>query len=172
MAEPFIGEIRLFPYSYAPVGWANCDGQILRTEQQQALFSLLGNRYGGDGSQTFALPDLRGRVPIHMGQGPGLSNRILADRVGTEGVTLNTDTMPQHSHNLVCTSAAADQTSPVGAIPAQGPIAIYSSSLNITREMVPGMIDNAGANQAHDNMMPFLVLRYCISLRGIYPPRN
>ena len=172
MAEPFIGEIRLFPYTYAPVGWAFCDGQLLPVKQQSTLYALLGTRYGGDGVRDFALPDLRGRIPIHMGQGPGLSNRILAQMLGREWVTLDMDTMPQHSHNLVCTTNTADRTNPVGGILAQGEIAFYRSSLNITREMVPGMIDEAGDYQSHNNMMPFLGLHYCISMLGIFPPRN
>jgi microcystin-dependent protein len=172
MAEPFIGEIRLFPYTYAPVGWAFCDGQLLPVSQNSMLFSLLHTTYGGNGTTNFALPDLRGRVPIHMGRGVGLSTRTIGQKLGVNRVTLDSDTLPQHTHNLACTTNTADQDSPVDAIPAQGQYAFYSSSLDYTMEMVPGMIDESGGDESHYNMMPFLTLHFCISLRGIYPPRS
>lgn len=172
MADPFIGEIRVFPYTFAPKNWAFCDGQLVSTSQNDVLFSLIRTTYGGNGTSNFALPDLRGRVPIHMGMGPGLSSRGIGQPLGYNGVNLTMDTMPQHNHTLRCSTRTADATSPVGAVPAKGQYAFYSTSLQVTREMVPGMIANAGGNQPHYNMMPFEVLNFCISLKGLYPSRT
>lgn len=172
MAEPFIGEIRLFPYTYAPVNWAFCDGQLLPVDQNSMLFSLIRTTYGGNGTTNFALPDLRGRVPIHMGRGVGLTTRLLGQPLGTETVMLDGSTMPQHNHNLRCGNNDADQTNPTGAIPAKTTVDVYSASLSFTRMMDTGIMNDSGQDQNHNNMMPFLALQFCIALKGVYPPRS
>lgn len=172
MAEPFVGEIRLFPYTFAPVGWAFCDGQLLSIAQNDILYSLIHTTYGGDGISNFALPDLRGRLPLHMGRGLGLTTRLLGQPLGTENVRLDGSMMPQHNHNLKCSGNDADQTNPAGAIPAKTTVDVYSASLSFTRMMDTGIMNNSGGNQPHSNMMPFLALNFCIALKGIYPPRT
>lgn len=170
MSEPYIGEIRIFPYSFAPRGWAFCQGQILSIAQNTALFSLLGITYGGNGQTTFALPDLRGRVPMGSGQGPGLTNRTRGEMAGVESVTLLQNQMPAHSHAVACSSDDGNGGSPPGNYPASSGNPIYSNAANST--MNPGMIGAAGGSQPHNNMQPYLVLNYCIALEGIFPSRN
>lgn len=172
MSDPYIGEIRLLPFQFAPKNWANCDGQILPTQQNQALFSLLGYCYGGSAPDTFALPDLRGRLAMGQGQGPTLSNRLIGQSIGVEQVTLTSDQMPTHYHNLQASTGTATTDSPVGAVPAQGPLAFYSSSLDLAKEAVPEMIGVTGGGQGHSNIMPYMALRYCICIFGIYPSRQ
>ncbi len=172
MAEPYIGEIRLFPYTFAPKFWAFCDGQMLPIKDNDLLYAVIGTTYGGDGITNFALPDLRGRVPIHMGRGPSLTPRSPGQGMGTEIVKLDSSTMPQHNHNLRCSTDTADQTNPTGAVPATTTIDVYSASLSFTRMMDSGIMNNSGSGDAHTNMMPFLVLNFCIALKGIYPPRQ
>jgi len=173
MAEPFIGEIRTFGFTFAPAGWAMCDGQIMQVTQNETLYCLLYNRYGGDGSTTFGLPDLRGRVPIHQGYGMGLSPRYLGDKVGVERVALDANTMPQHSHTVSASSNPGTAVSPAGALPAQGPSAVYSSGTGPgeLQGMKADTIATAGQGQVHENMMPTLAVHFCIALSGNFPSR-
>lgn len=176
MSEPFIGEIRMFTGNFAPRGWAFCQGQILSIAQNTALFSILGTTYGGNGQTTFALPDLRGRMPMQPGQGPGLSPRTLGELGGSENVTLLTTQMPAHSHVAHAANAQADTLSPQGAVwavPSESsgaPLNAYSGSANTT--MSPSAVGTAGGSQPHDNMSPFLCVNFIIALEGIYPSRN
>ncbi len=174
-SDPFIGQIQTFGFSFAPRGWAKCDGQLLQISSNTALFSLLGTTYGGDGRTTFGLPDLRGRAPIHQGQGPGLTNRIIGQKSGAETVTLNTQQMPNHTHvaTLKGTTQAPAQIddTPTGKVLAKGG---KYSDLNSNTDMGATSITNAntGGGQAHANMQPFLVINYCIALQGVFPSRN
>lgn len=169
MSEPFLGEIRLFPYTFAPRGWAFCAGQIMSIAQNTALFSLLGVTYGGNGQTTFGLPDLRGRVAVSSGQGPGLSNYTLGQVAGTETVTLTTNEMPMHNHLVNASSQASSASRPSGAVPSGG--GAYTGASDGT-VMNPSMIGVAGGSQPHENLQPYLTLNYCIALEGIYPSRN
>lgn len=174
MSEPFIAEIKLVAFNFAPRGWALCNGQILPIAQNTALFSLLGTTYGGNGQTTFALPDLRGRVPIHMGQGPGLSSRNLGEKIGTETVTLAVNQMPTHTHAAKCQTGLANKQSPVGTVNAvepTGQTAMYSN-LAPNADMNPEANANTGGSQPHDNMQPYLVVDFIIALDGIYPSRD
>ena len=172
MADPFIGEIRMFAGNFAPVGWALCDGQIMSIAQNTALFSILGTTYGGNGVNTFGLPDLRGRVPIHMGQGIGLSDYALGEVSGEENVALTTSQMPAHSHLVNADSGDRGTSShPNGQLLASsGTDSIYSSNADST--MSPNMIQAAGANQPHSNIQPFLCVNFIIALNGIFPSRS
>lgn len=170
MSEPFIGEIRPFPYGFAPRTWAFCDGQILPINQNQALFSLLGTTYGGNGQTTFALPNLRDRVANSSGQGQGLSSYSLGQQGGSSDVTLVVSQIPAHNH-LVNTASAPTVGSPVGALPAaSGGHNLYDPAVNTTLD--PNAISQTGSSQPHTNMQPTLVVNYCIALQGIFPPRN
>jgi microcystin-dependent protein len=172
MENPFVGEIALVGFNFAPVGWALCNGQLLAINQNTALFSLLGTMYGGDGVTTFALPDLRGRVPLHMGQGPGLSNRTIGEAAGAESSTLTPAQMPAHTHQAMSTSFNGVTDSPVGNVPARDAAGtpIYGTVPNAP--MHAGAIQSTGGSQPHDNMQPFLAINYIISLVGIYPSRS
>ena len=172
MSEPFVGEIRMFAGNFAPRGWAFCDGQLLAVSQNDALFSLLGTIYGGDGRTTFGLPDLRGRVPVHAGQGPGLSNYRLGASGGAESVTLTTNQLPSHSHPLQATDNLGTTPNPSGNVLAKSTtIDAYfpdtpSTALN------NNSITNVGGSQSHTNLMPFLCVHFIIALFGIYPSRS
>lgn len=172
MSEPFIGEIRMFAGNFAPRGWAFCNGQLMPINQNAALFSILGTTYGGDGRITFALPDLRGRVPIHAGQGAGLSSYPLGSRGGSEHVTLTTEQLPAHGHALLASDGEGDQRSPANhtlAVPEESPI--YSASEPIVR-MSNGAIAPTGNGQPHENRQPYLAVNYIIALVGIFPSRS
>jgi microcystin-dependent protein len=172
MADPFVAEIRIFPFNFAPKGWAFCDGQILPISQNTALFSLLGTTYGGDGKSTFALPDLQGSVPLHPGQGQGLSLYDLGQTGGTETVTLLQTEIPFHTHNV--TAGAQDPADQPG--PANNFFAIsnngfaYAASGAITQTNVATLAP-AGGGLPHNNMMPYLTLNFCIALQGVFPAR-
>ncbi len=169
--EPFIGQIQLFGFNFAPRGWALCDGQLLPINQNSALFSLLGTIYGGDGRTSFALPDLRGRVPTHMGTGPGLTPRQIGERIGEEHVTLQISQIPSHTHNPVCSDAAANQHLPGGHAPAdEGNQQFNLFTDNPTTVMRE--TSRTGGGQSHDNMQPTLCVNYCIALQGIFPSRS
>jgi microcystin-dependent protein len=170
MSEPFLGEIRIFPYNFAPRSWAFCSGQILAIAQNTALFSLLGTTYGGNGTTTFALPDLRGRVAVSSGQGPGLSNYDLGQVGGTESVTLTQNQMPGHSHLASVNNGAATSTRPNNQVPAQSTPAYAAAGDGSTFN--PAFIQNTGGGQPHGNVQPFLTLNFCIALEGIFPSRN
>ncbi len=178
MSEPFVGEIRMFAGNFAPRGWAFCDGQLLAVSQNDALFSLLGTIYGGDGRTTFGLPDLRGRTPIHAGSGPGLSPRRLGAKDGTEKETLTVNQLPSHRHDWQATSANASNRAPVGS---PNPFAYAKPVISdIYRDGTPGnlagmatsAVDNTGGSRSHSNYMPFLCIHFIIALFGIYPSRN
>jgi len=171
MADPFVAEIRIFGGNFAPKGWAFCDGQIMPIGQNTALFSLLGTTYGGDGRSTFALPDLRGRSPLHQGQGPGLTSRFLGESAGVETVTVTQSQIPMHTHALAAGSAAAS-TNPGGNLFGKPVSAKIYGPVTSMVPMSAGAIGSAGQNQAHDNRQPYLVLSFIIALQGIFPPRS
>jgi len=170
--EPFIGEIRYVAFNFAPLGWALCEGQTLPIAQNTALFSLLGTTFGGDGVRTFNLPDMRGRVPVAPGQGPGLSDRILGETGGQESVALTVQQMPKHRHALRAVSGSADTTSPTGgALANSSSVAIYSTSVPNTT-LFNESIGHTGRGEPHENMQPFLGMTCIIALEGIFPARN
>jgi microcystin-dependent protein len=171
MVQPFIGEIRMFAGTFAPVGWALCDGQLLSISQNEALFSLLGTAYGGDGRTTYGLPDLRGRVPIHMGPGPGLTPRTIGAKAGLEQAPVSSNQLPLHTHALEASSDGADETQPGGAVLAAAASDIYIDD-GPDVVMSPSSITTVGNSQSHDNVMPFRVVNYIVSLTGTYPSRN
>lgn len=173
MAEPFIGEIRMFGGNFAPLGWAFCNGQLLAIAQYDALYALIGTTYGGDGQTTFALPDLRGRIPIHMGTGGGLSPRTLGESSGTETVTLTSDQLPAHDHQFVGTTSAASAASPASALVATPTsVDLYRPATIPASNMAPGAIGMAGGSQPHDNIQPFQCISFIIALEGIFPTQN
>lgn len=171
MSDPFLGEIRLVPYNFAPRGYAFCNGQILPIAQNTALFSLLGTTFGGNGQTTFALPDLRGRSPVHAGgsAGPGLSNIDLGQVAGTETVTLTQNQMPPHGHLASSTNAGATANRPAGQLPAAG--GSYGSPSD-GGTLNAAFIQNSGGGQPVGNRPPYLGLNYVIALEGIFPSRN
>jgi microcystin-dependent protein len=169
MSDPFLGEIRLFPYDFAPVGWAPCDGRLLSIALNSALFSLLGTTYGGDGKTTFALPDLRGRVAVSSGQGSGLSAQQLGSAGGDEAVTLTTDSLPAHSHAVVANSTKGASASPRGKVPGHSSgVTVYANASDGAR-MKHTTITTTGGDEPHSNLQPYLVLNHCISLDGVFP---
>jgi microcystin-dependent protein len=177
MADPFVAEIRIFPFNFPPRGWAWCDGQLMPLSQNTALFSLLGTTYGGNGKSNFALPDLQGRAPMHPGQGPGLSLHDLGETGGSETVSLLESEMPAHSHALMASTAAADeegQKQVNGALPGaqQGSNPIYSALTSNVVQFNDNAIAPAGGDQPHNNMQPYLTFYFCIALQGVYPPRT
>ena len=172
MTEPFIAEIRIFPYTFAPKGWALCDGQLLSISQNTALFSLIGTNYGGDGRTTFGLPKLRGSVPISQGQGPGLSPYEVGQPAGTEFVTLLQSEMPVHNH--LVTAQTIDQGD--NRIPSStrnlGNTQIYQTATNPNTILNPAAVTPSGGSQPHSNLMPSLTFNFCIALEGVYPQRG
>ena len=169
--DPFIGQIIMFAGNYAPRGWAFCDGQLLAVSQHMALFSIIGTFYGGDGRTTFALPDLRGRAPLHAGHGPGLTNRFLGSRAGTETNVLVPSQMPSHTHTLRATSGRALETNPSGKLLAAPHADMYASGTSDV-SLNSDAVGTAGGSQPIDNMPPFLAVNYIIALTGIYPSRS
>jgi microcystin-dependent protein len=172
--DPFVAEIRIFPFNFAPKGWAFCDGQILPISQNTALFSLLGTTYGGDGKSTFALPDMQGNAPMHPGQGPGLSLHDLGETGGSETVSLLESEIPAHSHSLT-----ADATAALVKLPSPTVTLARSKNANVYQDTQGNLValnDNtiapAGGDQPHNNMQPYLTLNFCIALQGVYPPRT
>ena len=173
MADPFIGEIRMFGGNFAPLGWAFCNGQLLAISQYDALFALIGTTYGGDGQTTFALPNLQGRIPIHMGTGGGLSPRTIGESSGTETVTLTVDQLPMHDHQFVGTTSAASVASPASALVATPTsVDLYRPAAIPAANMAPGAIGTAGNSQPHDNIQPFQCITFIIALEGIFPTQN
>jgi microcystin-dependent protein len=171
-SDPFIGQLMLVGFNFCPVGWAPAQGQLLSIAQNTALFSLLGTYYGGDGQTSFALPDLRGRVPIGVGQGPGLSPRQLGEAGGEEQVALTVQQMPSHVHALFGSSQNANAVSPSGALPAAKlRTTLYQSGGDPDVQLHPGAIGAKGGGQPHENMQPYLALTWCIALQGVYPSR-
>jgi microcystin-dependent protein len=173
MSNPFIGEIRMFGGSFAPVGWAFCNGALLPISQNDTLFNLIGTTYGGDGQETFGIPDLQGRVPIHQGQGPGISqNYVIGQQAGVESVTLTVQQIPSHNHSMAASTATATNTNPNGNILATSPT-ISSYVIDVAGpQLAPGTLQFIGGNQPHENMMPFLCISFIISLFGIFPTQS
>jgi microcystin-dependent protein len=175
MADPFVAEIRIFPFNFAPKGWAFCDGQLLPLSQNTALFSLLGTTYGGNGLNNFALPNLQGRAPMHPGQGPGLSLYPLGQESGVETVSLLESEIPAHTHALQGANSDATEPSPVGQLPAAGlgGVSMYAAVPTSTAvNMSANALAPSGGGQPHNNMMPYLTCYFCIALQGVYPPRS
>ena len=176
MADPFVAEIRIFPFNFAPRGWAFCDGQLLPLSQNTALFSLLGTTYGGNGKSNFALPDLQGAAPMFWGQGPGLSLYDIGQAGGSETVSLLESEIPSHAHTLVASMAAADEEgtrSPGGnyvGVP-QAASRFYAPYANAAN-MAPEALAPSGGDAPHNNMMPYLTMYFCISLQGVFPQRS
>jgi microcystin-dependent protein len=175
MADPFVAEIRIFPFNFAPKGWAWCDGQLLPISQNTALFSLLGTTYGGDGKSTFALPDLQGSAPMHPGQGPGLSLHDLGETGGSETVTLLQSEMPAHSHLMMGAAqdpATAKLLSNTASFSLSQGGTLYQDTSTPGAQLAPEAIALAGGDQPHNNMMPYLTLYFNIALQGVFPPRG
>lgn len=169
--DPFVAEIRIFPFNFAPKGWAFCDGQLLPLSQNTALFSLLGTTYGGNGKSNFALPDLQGRTPMHPGQGPGLSLHDLGQTGGSDTVTLLDSEIPSHTHTLVAATLNSQSTVPTNNSLGRGnPVKVYATGTPGTA-MDANSITPTGGDQPHNNMMPYLTMYFCIALQGVYPPR-
>jgi microcystin-dependent protein len=176
VADPFVAEIRIFPFNFAPKGWAFCDGQLLPLSQNTALFSLLGTTYGGDGKSTFALPDLQGRAPMHPRQGPGLSLHDLGETGGTETVSLLQSEIPAHSHALTASQGDGLERTPS----AGGTGQLLATGIGISQYQTPGaqtdlnaaVVAPTGGSQPHNNMQPYLTFNFNIALQGVYPPRT
>jgi microcystin-dependent protein len=176
MAEPFYGEIKIYGCTFAPEGWAFCDGQLIDIAQNTALFSILGTIYGGDGRVTFALPNLKGKAPMHWGSGPGLTQKYLGEYGGAETVVLSTSHMPAHTHEVNLISKRSTDFKPQNDYFLAGArgAAIYAEvgdSPTLT-PMSSDTLQNSGGSQAHNNMQPSLSMNFCIAMAGIYPPRN
>lgn len=182
MSAPFLTTVQAFAFEYTPKGWLPCDGRLLEIAQNTALFSLVGTTYGGDGQTNFALPDLRGRMPMHFGQGPGLTLRTQGEKGGAENVKLLTTQMPVHTHaavttaSLPCQNAPGNNENPTGNFPAaNNPTAQTYSSIsnaNMGSPTVNTTINSAGGNQPHANLPPYLTLNFCIATTGVFPSRN
>jgi microcystin-dependent protein len=181
MLEPYIGQISMVGFNWAPRGWAKCDGQLLPISSNEALFSLIGTIYGGDGRTTFALPDLRSRVPMHQGRGPGLSFREIGQTGGTENVALNPLELPAHNHEAVvrpkASSQVANESSPDNHFPAvettgRNQVDGYRANADVEMGATEVLTTNTGGNQAHTNVQPFQVINFVIALVGTYPSRN
>jgi microcystin-dependent protein len=171
MSEPFLAEVRIVGFNFAPRGWAFCDGQILPISQNQSLYSLLGTTYGGDGRTSFALPDLRGRTPIHVGRSNGGDFHTLGQKSGEETHTLSAAEMAQHDHVAMASSANATVNIPTGQVFARSAERAYHEpGPNVA--LHSGTLLNVGGGQAHDNMQPYLALNFCIALQGLFPSRN
>ncbi len=171
-ATPFIGTIMLFGGNFAPRGWVFCQGQLLAISQFDAFFALIGTTYGGDGIQTFAVPDLRSRVPVHQGQGPGLSNYVMGQQAGTETVTLISNQIPIHSHTVGVSSSAASTGTPSAGVTLGVSTAETYIADTADGSMNAQSIGLAGGSQPHDNLQPYLALNYVIATEGIFPSRN
>ena len=175
MSDPFVAEIRMFGFNFAPTGWAQCNGQLLPISQNTALFSLLGTFYGGDGKSTFGLPNLEGSVPLNQGQGPGLSERFLGETAGTSAVSLLVSEMPAHAHSVNCNPVAGNLPNPSNNMwsPLTGrtPPNLYGAGPADTT-MSPLAVGIAGGGLPHNNMSPYLVVNFCIAMQGVFPPRG
>ena len=172
MADPFVGEIRILATNFAPTGWAFCNGQILPISQNTALFSLLGTTYGGNGTSTFALPNLQGSAPMHQGDGPGLTSRSLGETGGSQTVTLVTSEIPAHTHQLMHSGGSANTgtPSPDVGFARTGVAQIYAGGNPDAMAPAQGLFP-AGSSTPHNNMQPYLTLNFCIALQGVFPPR-
>lgn len=176
MSTPYVGEIRLFGFGRVPNGWFSCDGSLQSIAEYEVLYTLIGTTYGGDGSSTFALPDLRSRVPIHQGTGPGLSTYVLGQLSGTESVTLTQQQMPAHGHTLLATTNLATATQvgvgvELGALNGDG-MYVTDISGSTAIAMNPASLTPSGGNQPHDNLMPTLTAQFCIAWAGVFPSQS
>jgi len=170
MSQPFVGEIRMFAGNFAPAGWAICDGALLAITENETLFNLIGTTYGGDGQSTFALPDLRSRVPVHMGTLSGTGSQYtLGQSGGEETVTLTAIQTPAHSHPAQCSAVAAATPSPAGGVWAASDVVAFTPGANANTTMNVGAVGATGGTQPHDNMVPFLAINFIISLFGVFP---
>jgi microcystin-dependent protein len=173
MATTFVGALSCVPYNFAPKGYAFCAGQIMPISQNTALFSLLGTTYGGDGKSTFALPDLRGRIAISSGQGPGLSLYDLGQASGTEFVSLTQSQIPSHTHSVNATDQPANTAQPSGALLGPAPTTMYNNAgPTLNAPMNSGMLGFTGSSAGHENRMPYLTLSWVIALQGVFPSRS
>lgn len=173
MAEPYVGEVRMFAGSFAPQGWMFCNGQSLAIAENETLFQLLGTTYGGDGEETFNLPNLQSRVPLHMGTGPDGTTYPLAQMAGTEKETLTVQQIPIHSHQLVASAANGSQTNPGGSVPAASPGSVFPYIEDPPGvSMSPQAIAPVGGSQPHENVQPFMCINYIISMFGIFPSQT
>jgi microcystin-dependent protein len=172
MADPFVAEIRIFPFNFAPKGWAFCDGQLLPLSQNTALFSLLGTTYGGDGKSNFALPNMQGNAPMHPGQGPGLSLHDLGETGGSETVTLLESEIPAHSHVLKGAEDDATFKTPLNLFLAGGNQMYVGPSPTANGTLAPESLPPVGGDQPHNNLQPYLTLNFNIALQGVFPPRT
>jgi microcystin-dependent protein len=174
MADPFVAEIRIFPFNFAPKGWAFCDGQLLPLSQNTALFSLLGTTYGGDGKSNFALPNMQGNAPMHPGQGPGLSLHDLGEVGGSQTVSLLESEIPAHSHSMNASTQDGLDNHAAANLLAQGIGILQYTDANTGpfTTLNPNALPPAGGDQPHNNMQPYLTLNFCIALQGVYPPRS
>jgi microcystin-dependent protein len=185
MATPYLGEVKLFAGNFSPRGYAFCNGQLLAISQNDALYALIGTTYGGDGVNTFGLPNLQGRIPLHQGTGSGLSNRVLGEMAGTETVTVLSTQMPVHYHQPVANNVDPTNDAPAAnTMPCRPKQAVGGNSAQLytdpsktptagdLKPMLAGIIGNAGGNQPHDNMMPFLCISFVIALEGVFPSQN
>jgi microcystin-dependent protein len=173
--DPFVAEIRIYPFNFAPVGWAFCDGQLLPISQNTALFSLLGTTYGGDGRSTFALPNLQGSAPMHPGQGPGLSLHDLGEQGGSDTITLLTSEMPVHNHLLGASTDPADNNVPAAnrsIANSENEFAYQSDTTQNLVNLAPSALAATGGGLPHNNLMPYLTLNFCIAMQGVFPPRS
>jgi microcystin-dependent protein len=171
MGTPYVGEIRIFAGNFAPAGWAFCDGSLIPISENETMFNLIGTTYGGDGTNTFALPDLRSRVPVHMGTGAGQSY-VIAQSAGVEQITLTTQQIPAHNHPPTCNSGAGNQADPTAGVWAQQATVVPYANAAPTLLMAANAIGLTGGSQPHDNMVPFLVINFIISLFGIFPSQT
>lgn len=172
MTDPFLAEIRMMGFYFAPLGWALCDGQLMPISQNTALFSLLGTVYGGDGRSTFALPDVQGSAPMHPGQGPGLSTRVLGEIGGAPSVTLLDSEMPAHAHAFNATNSPADVSSPTADTALARSTGKQAYATGAPAALQFQALPPAGGSLPHNNLMPYLTISFCIALQGIYPQRS
>jgi microcystin-dependent protein len=172
MGQPYVGEIRMFAGNFAPVGWAFCDGTPMPISENEVLFQLIGTTYGGDGEETFNLPNLQSRIPIHMGTGPAGITRQIGEMAGVESVTLSTQQIPVHNHAFVASTGVGTQNAPAGEVLASGSTVLTYRPTAPTQPMAAQSINPTGGSQPHENMVPFLCINYIISLFGIYPQQT
>jgi len=178
MSDPFVAEIRIFPFTFAPIGWAFCNGQLLAISQNTALFSLIGTYYGGNGTSTFALPNLQARSPLQQGSGPGLSTYDLGESGGTTTVTLLQNNLPIHNHAINCVDGArlrgqiGDPTNSILVKSSGNPANAYTSGGTLNQQLPQNLLAPVGGNQPHNNLMPYLTLNFCIALQGVFPTRG
>ena len=173
MADPFVAEIRIFPFNFAPKGWAFCNGQLMPLSQNTALFSLLGTTYGGDGKSTFALPNLQDSASMHPGQGPGLSLHDLGEAGGSKTVSLLESEIPVHTHAFRANNTTADSGTPTDSSVGRTGFNAYQTTINANlTQMATQGVSLAGGSQPHNNLQPYLTLNFCIALQGVFPPRG